>query len=183
MPEQIVKELLKAIGEDVEREGLRDTPKRVVASWKDLYSGYNQDPREILSRTFSASGYSQMVICKDIDFYSTCEHHMLPFFGKVHFGYTPRDKVVGLSKIPRLVECFARRLQIQERLTEQLADIFQEVLEPIGVGVVIEARHMCMLARGVRNHSSAMLTTALRGEFLQEPKVRHEFLTSVRNGN
>ena len=182
MSEKIVQDIIRFIGEDTEREGLRDTPRRVLRSWKEMYAGYQQNPKEILSTTFSATGHNQMIICRDIDFYSTCEHHMLPFFGKIHLGYTPKNKIVGLSKIPRLIECFARRLQIQENLTDLLADTFQEIIQPVGVGVFVEARHMCMLSRGVRNHSSIMMTTALRGEFLDNPKTRSEFLSSINHG-
>lgn len=182
MSEAIVKDIIHFIGENPEREGLRDTPRRVLNSWQELYAGYKQEPKEVLSTTFNASGYNQMIICRDVDFYSTCEHHMLPFFGKVHLGYTPKNKVVGLSKIPRLIECFARRLQIQEKLTDVLADTFQEIIQPLGVGVFIEAQHMCMLSRGVRNHSSVMVTTALRGEFLENQKTRDEFLSSIKHG-
>ena len=178
--EDFVQQLLQSIEETHSlREGLQETPQRVIKSWKELYAGYKQSPESILSKTFEAHNYSQMIICRDIAFYSTCEHHMLPFFGVAHIGYIPTTKVVGLSKLPRLVHCFARRLQLQEGLTEQIATSFEKHIQPEGVGVWIKAQHFCVMARGVSNHSSQMITTALKGSFLNDPKVRQEFLSSI----
>ena len=147
--ENAVKDILKHIGEDTSREGLLDTPKRVKKAWEFLCSGYNEDPKQIIQKALFTSSNDQMVIVKDIEFYSTCEHHMLPIIGKVHVAYIPNGKVIGLSKIPRVVDVFARRLQIQEQLTEQIADAIMDTIAPKGVAVVIQARHMCMEMRGV----------------------------------
>lgn len=176
--EQMIKQLLINLGEDADREGLVDTPKRVVKAWKEICVGYSMDPAEILARRFKTTA-SNMVICRDIEFYSVCEHHLLPFKGKAHIGYLPKEEVVGLSKLPRLVECFGRRLQIQEQMTEQIADAIMEHLNPLGCAVILEAEHLCMKSRGVRNHSSVMVTSALRGEFIH-PEVRSEFLSLVK---
>lgn len=170
--------MLVDIGEDVDREGLKDTPSRVVKSWRQIYSGYGQNPVEILGTTFDASGYDEMVMLRDIEMYSMCEHHMLPFHGKAHIAYIPSDRVVGLSKLARLVDCFARRLQIQERLTKQIADSITEVLKPKGVMVVIEAQHMCMTMRGVGKQNSVMTTSAIQGAFTED-KVKQEFLQLI----
>jgi len=175
----LVRSLIGAIGEDINREGLTDTPLRVVKSWNTLYGGYNMDPAQILSTRFENESYSQMVVLKDIEMYSTCEHHMLPFIGKAHIAYIPNGKVVGLSKLARLVECFARRLQIQERLTDQIAETLSEHLSAKGVGVCIEAKHMCMLARGVSKQNSVMVTTSLSGVFKSDNIVRQEFFSSI----
>lgn len=174
----IVRAMIHAIGEDVGREGLRDTPERVARSWGELFAGYKQVPGQILGTTFSADTYDQMIVVKDIRFFSFCEHHMLPFHGVVHVGYLPRERVVGLSKIPRLVECYARRLQIQERMTEQIATAMFEVLNPAGVGVVVEGVHTCMVARGVKKEGATMLTSSLRGNF-KDANVRGEFLRLI----
>lgn len=173
-----VKQILFSIGEDPSREGLLDTPSRVVKSWDTLFGGYKMEPSEILSRRFSSENYDQMIVLKDIEMFSTCEHHMLPFFGKVHVAYLPEKNVVGLSKLARLVECFSRRLQIQERLTQQIADSLMEQTGARGVGVMIEAKHFCMIARGINKQNSVMSTTALRGEFMKQ-SVRSEFLSYV----
>lgn len=178
-PLELVKQLLLAIGDDPSREGLIDTPKRVVKSWKEIFGGYNQDPVKILGTTFDAGAYSQMVILKDIEMYSTCEHHMIPFFGKAHVAYIPNKRVVGLSKLARLVEVFSRRLQIQEQLTQQIADTLNEVLQPKGVMVVIEAKHMCMCARGIQKQHSSMVTSALSGLFSKD-SVRAEFMSLLK---
>lgn len=176
--EKQIKDIIKIIGDDPNREGVEDTPRRVVKSWKEIYAGYRMDPAQILSRTFEKNGYNQMVISKDIELYSMCEHHCLPFFGRAHVAYLPGKKVVGLSKLSRLVDCFARRLQIQEKLTEQIANAIQEHLNPNGVMVVVEAQHMCMTMRGVGKQNSWMVTSAIKGAFEQD-KVRQEFLKLI----
>lgn len=175
-----VRSIIKAIGEDPNRSGIEDTPNRVVKSWGTLFGGYNMDAGEILSTRFENESYSQMVVLRDIELYSTCEHHMLPFVGKAHIAYIPNGKVVGLSKLARLVECFARRMQIQERLTDQIASTIEDELKPLGVGVCIEAKHFCMLARGVNKQNSVMQTTSLKGLFKEEQPVREEFLAAIR---
>ena len=178
-PEDAVIRILEYLGEDPRRQGLVDTPARIVRSWDELYCGYAQDPAEILSRTFDTSDYDELIVLKDIDFFSMCEHHMLPFFGKAKVGYLPNDdgKVVGISKLARLVDCFSRRLQIQERMTQQIAEAVQKAISPRGVGVVVEAQHLCMKSRGVAKPNSVMVTSYLLGELRDEPEVRAEFLT------
>ena len=178
MTEDLVKKILIAIGEDPDREGLLDTPKRVVESWKTLFSGYGKKPKDILTTKFTEQ-YDEMVICKNIEFYSNCEHHMLPFYGKCHIAYVPEKQIIGLSKMPRLLEIFARRLQVQERLTEQIADAMMIYVKPKGVGVSIEAKHMCMVCRGVHKQNSSMITTALRGVF-KDDHCKLEFQNSVK---
>jgi len=170
---------LEYIGENPNREGLKNTPKRIVKSWKELYSGYGQNPSDIIkSAMFSEhSNYDQIVLLKDIDFFSMCEHHMMPFFGKVHIGYLPGKNVVGVSKIARMVECFARRLQIQERLTEDIASTMFDIMEARGVGVVIEATHLCMVARGVKKREPIMVTSSVKGEFLGP--MKDEFFSLI----
>lgn len=180
--ESIVKEFLLAIGEDPTREGLLDTPKRVAKSWKELYAGYSQDPKEILSTVFEDGACDEMVILKDIEFNSMCEHHTLPFIGKAHVAYIPNKKVVGLSKLARLVDCFAKRLQIQEKLTQQVANAIQENLNPKGVAVVIEAHHQCMSCRGVGKKNTTMITSSMLGAFREEQAARAEFLSLVKHG-
>lgn len=175
----LIKKILEHIGENPEREGLLDTPKRVIKSYKELFSGYGKDPREVLGTTFEKGSYDQMVICKDIELYSTCEHHMIPFFGKAHIGYIPGERVVGLSKLARLVEVYARRLQIQEKLTQQIADTMDEVLKPKGVIVVIESKHMCMCARGVSKQHSSMVTSAIKGAF-EDQEARQKFMSLIK---
>lgn len=177
--EDLVKQMLDAIGENSSREGLLDTPKRVVKSWRELFAGYEQNPSSILERDFDGAGYDEMIVLRDIELYSTCEHHMLPFYGKAHVAYIPGARVVGLSKLARLVECFARRLQIQEKLTREIAEAIHDCLAPKGVGVIIEAKHMCMVARGVGKQNSVMTTSALLGKF-REHEVRQEFLALVK---
>ena len=176
--ETLIRNLLIAIGEDPDREGLKDTPKRVVKSWDTLFGGYKQKPEDVL-KTFFSIKCDEMIICKDIEFYSNCEHHILPFYGKCHIAYLPNQKVVGLSKMPRLLEVFARRLQIQERLTEQIADSMMKYIQPLGVGVNIEAKHNCMVCRGVQKQNSVMVTTALRGVF-KDDHVKQEFQRSIK---
>lgn len=176
--EHAVRVLLGHIGEDVERDGLRDTPKRVAKAWREMTSGYREDPSEILSTCFQQT-YDEIVALRDIEFYSTCEHHMLPFFGVAHVGYIP-GKVVGISKLARLVNCFARRLQIQERLTNEVASAIDAHLEPRGVGVIIEAHHMCMGCRGVQKAAARMVTSSMRGVFLdRDSAARSEFLRII----
>lgn len=175
MANKLIYDLIKAIGDNPDREGLLDTPKRVIKSWETIFGGYKLTPEEVLTTQFSET-YDEMVICKDIEFYSTCEHHLLPFYGKCHIGYLPNGKIVGLSKMPRLVEVFARRLQVQERLTEQIANSMMEILEPRGVGVIMEAKHHCVVCRGVQKQNSVMITSALKGMF-SEFNVKSEFHT------
>ena len=177
--ENSVKEILKCIGENPNREGLIDTPKRVKKAWEFMCSGYNQDAKEIIQSALFTSTNDQMIIVKDIEFYSHCEHHMLPMIGKAYVAYIPNGKVIGLSKIPRVVDVFARRLQIQEQLTEQIADAINEAISPLGVAVVIDARHMCMEMRGVQKICSTTVTSALRGIFKKEKKTKDEFLSII----
>lgn len=173
-----VKSLLELMGEDVTREGLLETPERVAKSYGELYSGYEKTPHDVVT-VFDNEGYDEMVIAKDIEFFSMCEHHMLPFFGRAHVGYIPSDKIIGLSKMPRLVEVFARRLQNQERLTSQIAEGLMEILQPKGVGVIIEAQHLCMMARGVQKQNAKVTTSAVRGLFKKNLDTRTEFLRLV----
>ena len=176
----LVRQMLVHLGEDPDREGLRRTPERFEKALRFLTSGYRQDPDAILNgATFSVS-YDEMVVVKDIEVYSVCEHHMLPFFGKCHVAYIPNKKVIGLSKIARLVNMYARRLQIQERLTSQIAQTLQEKLSPQGVGVIIEARHLCMVMRGVEKQNSAAMTSAMLGAFRNSKQTRDEFLSLIR---
>jgi GTP cyclohydrolase I len=175
-----VRKILADIGEDPTRDGLRRTPERFEKAFRFLTSGYQQDPEKLLNGAMFTVCYDQMVLVKDIEFYSLCEHHLLPFFGKCHVAYIPDKKVVGLSKIPRLVNMFARRLQIQERLTNQIANSIQQKIAPLGVGVVIEGRHLCMAMRGVEKESSQTVTSAMLGSFKDNPKTREEFLSLVR---
>lgn len=176
----LMRQVLRLIGENPERDGLRHTPERFEKALRFLTSGYHQDPEKLLNGAMFSVCYDQMVLVKDIEFYSLCEHHMLPFFGKCHVAYIPEKKVVGLSKIPRLVNMFARRLQIQERLTNQIANAIQQKITPLGVGVVIEARHLCMVMRGVEKESSHTVTSAMLGSFKENPKTREEFLSLIR---
>jgi GTP cyclohydrolase I len=177
--EDLVREMISRIGEDPSREGLLNTPQRVTKSMQYLTRGYSQTPASVLNGALFTVDYDEMVIVKDIEMFSMCEHHMLPFFGKVHIAYIPQGKVIGLSKLPRLVEVFARRLQVQERLTTQLAEAIQEIIQPQGVGVVIEARHLCMMMRGVEKQHSAAITSSMLGVFRQQ-ETRNEFLSLLR---
>jgi GTP cyclohydrolase I len=179
--EPLVAQLLKELGEEPGREGLARTPARVARSLRFLTQGYEQDPVAILNDALFSVSYDEMVIVKDIDFYSLCEHHLLPFFGRAHVAYVPNGKVVGLSKIPRLVGMLARRLQVQERLTKQIAETLEEVLEPKGVAVVVESIHLCMMMRGVEQQSAFAITSSLRGEFQADPKTRSEFMDLIRH--
>ena len=177
--QKIVHDLLREIGEDPEREGLINTPKRVAKSYEFLTSGYNKKIEEVLNGAIFSVKYDEMVLVKNIDFYSMCEHHMLPFYGKVHVAYIPNGKIVGLSKIPRIVEVFARRLQVQERMTRQIADTINEYLQPQGVAVVSEAYHMCMLMRGVEKQNSSATASAVHGTFQDDARTRAEFLNLI----
>ena len=178
--EELIREMLIRLGEDPEREGLLRTPTRVKKAFEFLTRGYNEDPEALLKNALFTVTYDEMVIVKDVEMFSLCEHHMLPFFGKVHVAYIPNGKVIGLSKIPRLIEIFSRRLQIQERLTTQIAETIQKVIQPQGVGVVIEARHLCMMMRGVEKQHSAAVTSSMLGCFREEQETRTEFLSLIR---
>ena len=171
-----VRAILEGLGEDPDREGLVLTPERVEKALRFLTRGYSQDPSQVLNEALFTVSYDEMVIIKDIDLFSLCEHHMLPFFGKVHIAYIPDGKIIGLSKVPRLVEIFARRLQVQERLTEQIAGALEQAVAPRGVGVVMEAYHLCMMMRGVEKQNSKTITSAVRGLFRSDPRTREEFL-------
>jgi len=173
-----IKTILQAVGEDTTREGLLDTPKRVVKSWTELYKGYNQKAEDILT-VFSSDGYDQIVLLKDIEVYSMCEHHMLPFIGKAHVAYIPNEKIVGISKLARLVDIYARRLQIQERIGQQVTDDLMRLLKPKGAACIIEAQHLCMLMRGVNKQNSVMVTSSLKGVFLQNNTSRQELMNLI----
>jgi GTP cyclohydrolase I len=178
--QDLVGQLLAQLGEDPSREGLRETPKRVEKSLRFLTSGYRADIDEVINNALFSVDYSEMVIVKDIDFYSLCEHHLLPFFGKCHIAYIPQKKVIGLSKIPRLVDVFARRLQVQERLTHQIAGVIEEKIAPLGVAVVMEGTHLCMSMRGVEKQNSLAITSAMLGAFRDNARTRSEFLELIR---
>ncbi|MBD2871244.1 GTP cyclohydrolase I FolE [Paenibacillus arenilitoris] len=177
--EHHIKEILKLVGENVEREGLLETPARVTRMYEEIFAGYEVDPREVLGVTFDEQ-HEELVIVKDIVYYSQCEHHMAPFFGKAHIGYIPSGKIAGLSKLARLVEAITRRLQVQERITSQIADILDEELKPHGVMVVVEGEHLCMCARGVKKPGSKTVTSAVRGEFRSSSALRSEFLGLIK---
>jgi GTP cyclohydrolase IA len=179
--EALARELLVRLGEDPTREGLVRTPDRMRRTYEFLTKGYKEDPEALLTKALFTVTYDEMVIVKDIEMFSLCEHHMLPFFGKVHVAYIPNGKVIGLSKIPRLIEIFSRRLQIQERLTTQIAETIQKAIQPQGVGVVIEARHLCMMMRGVEKQHSAAVTSSMLGCFRETQETRTEFLSLIRN--
>jgi GTP cyclohydrolase I len=178
--QELIRKLLAEVGEDPRREGLLDTPKRVEKALKFLTSGYGADIDQVLNNALFTVDYNEMVIVKDIDFYSLCEHHLLPFFGKCHVAYLPTTRVIGLSKIPRLVDVFSRRLQVQERLTRQIADTIQEKIAPLGVAVVVEATHLCMSMRGVEKQNSVAVTSAMLGAFRDNARTRMEFLELIR---
>ncbi len=177
--EPLIRQMVTLLGEDPSRDGLRETPKRVARAWRDLTRGYEQDPDQVLQSALFDVSYDEMVVVKDIEVFSLCEHHMLPFFGKMHVAYIPRKKVIGLSKTARLVDIFARRLQIQERLTQQVAETIQNAIRPEGVGVICEAQHLCMMMRGVEKQHSSTVTSSMMGAFRENPKTREEFLTLV----
>ncbi len=177
----LVAELLKELGEDVQREGLDKTPERVEKALRYFTSGYGQDVKEVLNGAMFVEEYDEMVIVKDIDFFSLCEHHLIPFFGRCHVAYMPNRKIVGLSKIPRLVEMLSRRLQVQERLTTQIANTLNEALQPRGVAVVVEAIHLCILMRGVEKQNSKAITSAMLGAFRDRPETRAEFMELIKS--
>ncbi len=179
--ESAVRSMMLHVGEDPTREGLIDTPKRVRKAFEFIYGGYNENPKEILEKALFTSSNDEMVLVRDIEFYSTCEHHLLPIIGRVHVAYIPDGKVVGLSKIPRVVNVFARRMQIQEQLTEQIADAIMDTIAPKGVAVVIQARHMCMEMRGVEKINSTTTSSALRGLFKKDEKTRSEFFSLINS--
>jgi len=178
--EDLVRELLRRIGENPEREGLLRTPERVRRSLTELTRGYGQEAAQVVGSGIFREDCSEMVLVKDVEFYSLCEHHLLPFYGRVHVAYIPNGKIIGLSKIPRLVDVFARRLQVQERMTQQIAQALHDALDPKGVGVVAHAHHLCMMMRGVEKQNSAAMTSCLLGSFRDEPMTRNEFLGLVR---
>ncbi len=179
--EEAVRTILQNIGEDPDRQGLEKTPYRVAKMYKEVTRGYNESPENLINQAHFDVEYDEMVVVTNIDFYSLCEHHMLPFFGVAHVGYIPDGKVVGLSKIPRIVDMFARRLQVQENMTHQIADVLNKHLQPDGVGVVIEGYHMCMMMRGVQKQKAKMITSSLIGSFKEDPKTRTEFLELIRS--
>ncbi len=180
--ESVIRRELELLGENPDREGLLKTPGRVAKSMLWMTQGYAQDPREVIGDAMFTDAHSNMIVVRDIELYSMCEHHMLPFFGKAHIAYIPDGHIVGLSKLARVVDIFARRLQVQERMTEEIAAALTDVLKPRGVGVVIEASHLCMMMRGVQKQNSKTVTSALRGEFRTDPKTRDEFLSLVYKG-
>ena len=177
--EESIREILAFVGEDPKREGLEKTPERVAKMYEFLTKGYHEDVEAVLNKAVFTERYSEMVIVRDINFFSLCEHHLVPFYGKCHIAYIPKGKIIGLSKLPRIVEVFARRLQVQERLTQQIADTLFTHLKPLGVGVVMEARHLCMMMRGVEKQDSVATTSAMLGSFRDDVKTRSEFLTLI----
>lgn len=180
---RIIFDLLAAVGEDPEREGLKNTPDRVARMYTELLSGYAMNPEQIINGALFHINYDEMVLVRDIEFYSLCEHHLLPFIGRVHVAYLPAGKVIGLSKIPRIVDMYARRLQVQERMTRQIADLIQTTLEPQGVAVVVEGMHLCSMMRGVRKHDARMTTSAMHGAFRANLATRQEFLDNISRGS
>ncbi|MGD0877064.1 MAG: GTP cyclohydrolase I FolE [Anaerolineales bacterium] len=180
--QKAVSTILKAIGENPEREGLQRTPERVARMYAELLSGYKADPIAVVNEAIFEVKYDEMVIIRDVEFYSLCEHHLLPFMGRVHVAYIPDGKVLGLSKIPRIVDIFARRLQVQERMTRQIADLIRDLLHPQGVGVVVEGVHLCMMMRGVQKHNARMTTSAMHGAFRANLATRQEFLENIGRG-
>ena len=181
--EELIRSILKNIGEDPDREGLRRTPQRIAEALKFLTQGYSMDPEKVINDALFTEDYEEMIVQKDIDFYSLCEHHMLPFFGKAHIAYIPHHKIVGLSKLARLVDVYARRLQVQERLTNQIATTIMEKLDALGVAVVIEGEHLCMRMRGVEKQNSSVITSSLLGAFRTRLETRNEFMTLIKQKN
>ena len=180
--EESIARLLQALGENIEREGLKNTPRRVARMYSELLAGYHMDPVAMINGALFDVKYDEMVIVRDIEFYSMCEHHMLPFMGRVHVAYIPDGKVLGISKIPRVVDMYARRLQVQERMTRQIADFLRDLLKPQGVAVVVEALHLCMMMRGVKKHDARMTTSAMHGAFRANLATREEFLANISRG-
>lgn len=176
--QNMIREMIRSMGDEPFREGLRETPDRVMRSWEQLYSGYNQDPADIFT-TFEADGYDEIVLLKNIEFYSMCEHHILPFFGKAHVAYIPNKKIVGISKLARLVDLYARRLQIQERIGSQVIEAINAYLKPKAAACIIEAKHLCMVSRGVGKQNSIMTTSALSGAFKDKPEARAELMRLI----
>lgn len=181
--ERAVRSILSNVGEDIEREGLQRTPHRVAKMYDELLAGYEVDPVELVNGALFDVEYDEMIIVKDIEYFSMCEHHMLPFYGRAHVAYIPSDKIIGLSKIPRIVEMFARRLQVQERLTRQIAELIEEILQPQGVAVVIEGAHMCSMMRGVKKEHPRMVTSTMLGSFKENAMTRNEFMQHLRHAN
>jgi len=181
--EESIAHLLKALGENPERDGLKNTPRRVARMYSELLAGYHMDPVAMINGALFEVKYDEMVIVRDIEFYSLCEHHMLPFMGRVHVAYIPDGKVLGISKIPRVVDMYARRLQVQERMTRQIADFLRDLLKPQGVAVVVEALHLCMMMRGVKKHDARMTTSAMHGAFRANLATREEFLANISRGS
>jgi GTP cyclohydrolase I len=181
--EAAVFQVLQAIGEDPQREGLKNTPRRVARMYAELLSGYRTDVESMINGAIFNIAYDEMVIVRDIEFYSLCEHHMLPFIGRAHVAYIPKGKVIGLSKIPRIVDMFAHRLQVQERMTRQIADFLRDILNPLGVAVVVEAVHLCAMIRGVKKHDASMVTSAMHGAFRTSMATRQEFLENISRGS
>ena len=177
-----IRQILEAVGEDPDRDGLKRTPERIARMYGELLSGYQMDPQKLVNDALFDVKYDEMVIVRDIEFYSLCEHHMLPFVGRVHVAYIPNGKVIGISKIPRIVDLYARRLQVQERMTRQIADFIRDLLQPQGVAVVVEAMHLCMSMRGVQKHNARMTTSAMHGAFRANPPTRQEFLDNISRG-
>ena len=180
--EESAKNIILAIGEDPKREGLIKTPLRIADMYKELVAGYNTDPEKLINGALFDVEYDEMVLVRDIEFYSLCEHHMLPFIGRAHIAYIPNEKVIGLSKIPRIVDMFARRLQVQERMTRQIADFIRDLLKPQGVAVVVEGLHLCMMMRGIKKHNARMTTSAMHGAFRANLATRQEFLDNISRG-
>lgn len=180
--EDAVRQILRAVGEDPNREGLQDTPTRIARAYDELLAGYRMDPIELIHGALFDVDYDDMVLVRDIEFFSLCEHHMLPFMGRAHIAYIPKGKLIGLSKLPRIVDMFSRRLQVQERMTRQMADFLCSTLNPLGAGVVVEALHLCSMMRGVKKHDARMTTSTMVGSFRTNPATRQEFLDSISRG-
>jgi GTP cyclohydrolase I len=181
--EPLVRDMLRSLGEDPEREGLAKTPQRVARSLEFLTRGYSQDPKEVINDALFTEDYQEMIVLRDLDFFSLCEHHILPFFGKAHVAYIPQHRIVGISKLARLVDVYSRRLQVQERMTTQIANTLMDTLDPLGVAVVLHAEHLCMRMRGVEKQNSIVVTSAMLGVFRNHQETRQEFMTLVHNGN
>jgi GTP cyclohydrolase I len=177
--EKLIRKIISRIGDDPKRDGLLETPGRVVRSWGELYAGYNQNPKDVL-KTFDADGYNELVLLKNIEMYSMCEHHMIPFFGQAHIAYIPDKRIIGISKLARLLEIYARRLQNQERITVQVTKALMKIVKPVGAACIIEAKHLCSCARGINKQNSILVTSSLRGSFRKDPKARPELMSLIR---